>query len=132
MAGLFQIQYKRRTFIIPIMLLYSAVSKTFSQIQSVHSDELFTNNINVIRKRLAAIRRNKSIGPDGIPGEVLKLGGEAMIPYLARLLEMTINNATIPSDWKVAIVALSWRPKSSGSKQLQIFRNNHTQRFKLG
>jgi hypothetical protein len=27
---------------------------------------------------------------------------------------------------------LSWRSKSSGSKQLQIFRNDHTQRFKLG
>jgi hypothetical protein len=27
-----------------------------------------------------------------------------MIPYLARLLDITINNATIPSDWKKAIV----------------------------
>jgi hypothetical protein len=27
---------------------------------------------------------------------------------------------------------LCWRPKSTGSKQLQIFMNNHTQRFKLG
>jgi hypothetical protein len=27
-----------------------------------------------------------------------------MIPYLARLLEITINDATIPSDWKKAIV----------------------------
>jgi hypothetical protein len=57
--------------------------QTFLQIQSAHSGELFTININVIRKRLAAIGRNKSIGPDGIPGDMLKLGGEAMIPYLA-------------------------------------------------
>jgi hypothetical protein len=27
-----------------------------------------------------------------------------MIPYLARLLEVTINNGTLPSDWKMAIV----------------------------
>jgi hypothetical protein len=27
-----------------------------------------------------------------------------MIPYLARLLEITLNNATIPSGWKKAIV----------------------------
>jgi hypothetical protein len=27
-----------------------------------------------------------------------------MIPYLARLLEITLNNATIPSDWKKAIM----------------------------
>jgi hypothetical protein len=50
------------------------------------------------------IGRNKSVGPDGIPGEILKMGGEAMIPYLARLLDITINNGTIPRDWKTAIV----------------------------
>jgi hypothetical protein len=27
-----------------------------------------------------------------------------MIPYLARLLDITVNNATLPSDWKKAIV----------------------------
>ena len=27
-----------------------------------------------------------------------------MIPYLARLLEVTTNNGTIPMDWKKAIV----------------------------
>jgi hypothetical protein len=53
---------------------------------------------------LATIGKNKSIGPDGVSGEILKLGGEAMIPYLARLLVITINNANIPSDWKRAIV----------------------------
>jgi hypothetical protein len=41
---------------------------------------------------------NKSVGPNGVPGEILKLGGVAMLPYLARLLEISLNNATIPSD----------------------------------
>jgi len=50
------------------------------------------------------IRRNKSVGPDGIPGAILKMSGEAMIPYLARLLDITINNVTIPRDWIKAIV----------------------------
>jgi hypothetical protein len=27
-----------------------------------------------------------------------------MIPYLARLLDITINNATIPRDWKKTVV----------------------------
>ena len=44
------------------------------------------------------------MGPDRVPGEILKLGVEAMIPYLARLLDKTTNNAPIPSDWKRAIV----------------------------
>jgi hypothetical protein len=51
-----------------------------------------------------AIGKNKSVGPDSISGELLKLGGETMIPYLARLVDVTINNTTIPSDWKKAIV----------------------------
>ena len=44
------------------------------------------------------IRRNKSIGPDGIPGKIIKLGGEVMILYLVWLLDITVNNATLPSD----------------------------------
>ena len=53
-------------------------------------------------KKIAKIWRNKSVGPDGAPGEILKLGGVAMTPYLARLLEITRNNATIPKDLKRA------------------------------
>jgi len=32
------------------------------------------------------------------------LGGEAMTPYLARLHEISLNNATISRDWKLATV----------------------------
>jgi hypothetical protein len=39
-----------------------------------------------------------------MPGEILELGGEAMIPYLARLLDITTNNNAIPGDWKRAIM----------------------------
>jgi len=69
-------------------------------INSTHSDKPFLVKISIIRKRLAMIGRNKSVGPYGIPGTILKMGGEAMIPYLARLLDITINNDTIPRDWK--------------------------------
>jgi hypothetical protein len=50
------------------------------------------------------IRKGKSEGPDFIPGEILKMGGEAMIPYLARLMDIAINNGTIPRDWEKATV----------------------------
>ena len=46
--------------------------------------------------------RNKSIRPDSIPGEILQLGGEAMIPFFVRLLDITIKNVTLPSGWKRA------------------------------
>jgi hypothetical protein len=50
------------------------------------------------------IGKNKSVGPDRVSGEILKLGGEAMIPYLTRLLDITVNNGSIPDDWKKATV----------------------------
>ena len=40
------------------------------------------------------------MGPDGVPGKILQLGDEAMIPLL---LDITIN-VTIPSDWNRATV----------------------------
>ena len=73
-------------------------------LNSTHSDKPFNIKIRIIRKRLAMIGGNKSVGPDGIPGAILKMGEEAMFPYLARLLDITINNGTIPRDWKKAIV----------------------------
>ena len=48
------------------------------------------------------MEKNKSVGPDRIPGEIIKMGGEAMIPYLVRLVEITMNNGTLPEDWKRA------------------------------
>src|SRR5215469_7038967 len=74
------------------------------EIKTAHVYEPFTIKIRFIRKRLAMIRRNKSVGPDNIAGDILKMGGKAMIPYLARLLDISINNGTIPGDWKKAIV----------------------------
>jgi len=73
-------------------------------IQLANSGETFIINTKIIRRRVTKIRRNKSIGPDGVTGEILKLGGEAMAPFLARLLEISLNNATIPCDWKKAFM----------------------------
>ena len=49
-------------------------------------------------------KKNKSIGPEGISRDTLKLCGEAMIPYLARLLDIILNNGTLSADWKRAVV----------------------------
>jgi hypothetical protein len=49
------------------------------------------------------IGKHKSIGPDGFPAEILKLGVEPIIPYFARFLDMKMNNGTLPADWKKAI-----------------------------
>ena len=51
--------------------------------------ENFIINTKVIRKRLAKLWRNKSVGPDEVPGEILKLDGVAMTPFLPKLLEIS-------------------------------------------
>jgi len=71
-------------------------------IQCANSGVPFTIDTKIVRKMLASFGKTP-IGPDGISGEILKLGGEAMIPYLARLLDITLNNGTLPADWKRAI-----------------------------
>jgi hypothetical protein len=53
---------------------------------------------------LPATGRGKFVRSDGIPREILKLSGEATIPYLVGLLNITINNNAILGDWKKAIV----------------------------
>ena len=86
---------------------YSSVfscEREIPDLNSTHSDKPFNITIIIIRKRLAMIGRNKSVEPDGIPSAILKLRGEDMIPYLVRLLDVTINSGTIPRDWKKAIV----------------------------
>jgi len=42
--------------------------------------EIKLANTKVFRKRLTKIGRNKSVGPDGVPGEILKLSGVATTP----------------------------------------------------
>jgi hypothetical protein len=54
-------------------------------------------------------KRNKSVGPEGVPGEILKLVGEVMTPYLARLLEISLKNANISRDAKIATVVPNYR-----------------------
>jgi hypothetical protein len=86
---------------------YSSVFSSEDNIPNIRdkiSSETFTIDTKIIRERIAAIGKTKPVGPDGVSGEILKLGGEAMIPYLARLLDITMNNRTLPGDWKKATV----------------------------
>jgi hypothetical protein len=65
------------------------------EIKTSHLYEAFTIKFSIIRKRLAMIGTNNPVGPDDIPGDIQKMGGEAMILYLGRLLDVLINNGTI-------------------------------------
>jgi hypothetical protein len=72
--------------------------------QSRNTGEPFTTDRKIIRRRVKAIGKNKSVRPDRVSGDILRLGGEAMISYLARLLDTTMNNGLLPENWKRATV----------------------------
>ena len=80
------------------------IGDNIPQTKGINPIKPFRIEIKTIRRRIKSIGKNKSVGPDGISGEILKMGGEVMIPYLARLLEVTINNGILPVDWKRATV----------------------------
>jgi hypothetical protein len=104
MGGSSQIQKKKAN---SLNFYYSTVFSSkdnIPQIQVENTGDPFTIDIKTIRRRVKAIGKNKSVGPDCVSGEILKLGGEAMILYLARLREVTMNNGTLPCDWKRATV----------------------------
>ena len=73
------------------------------QIHSTVSGKPFNIRINIIRKLLSTIGKKKSVGRFGIPGEILKIVGEAMIPFLARLRDIIMNYNAIPGYCKKAL-----------------------------
>jgi len=90
-----------------INLYYSSIFTSEDNIPHIQGEKTSnpsTIDIKAIRRRIRATGRNKSVGPDRIPGEILKMGEEAMIPYLERLLEITMDNGSLPGDWRRATV----------------------------
>jgi len=49
-------------------------------IQGENTGDPFTTDIKKIRRRIKAIGKNKSVGPDRVCGEILKLGVEPLFP----------------------------------------------------
>jgi len=103
-GGLITDPVKKANHFINYYASVFSCKRDIPNINPTYSEKTFTTKINIIRKRLKTMGSNKSVGPDGIPSAILKLGGEAMIPYLARLLDIMVNNGTLPRDWKRAVV----------------------------
>ena len=67
-------------------------------IQRENKGDQFTTDIKIIRRMIKAMGKSKSVGPDWKCGEILKLRREAMIPYLARLLDQESLNCKIATN----------------------------------
>ena len=57
-----------------------------------------------VHKQLRAINIMKSSGLENIPSRLLKDGADALVKPLTLLMNRTIYEGTIPSDWKHAVV----------------------------
>jgi hypothetical protein len=55
-------------------------------------------------KILKELQSGKAVGPDGIPNEFLKYGGDIMMSSLAVLLIAVTDLETIPLDWQKGII----------------------------
>ena len=64
---------------------------------------LDTNHIGV-EKLLSQLKPHKASGPDGLPARLLKECSVQLAPVLALLFQSTINQGSIPSNWKSAFV----------------------------
>ena len=53
---------------------------------------------------LKCIDPNKATGPDGISPRLLKEGGDAIVPSLTRLFNLSLASAKVPKSWKNANV----------------------------
>ena len=68
-----------------------------------------------VLKRLQYLDVNKSAGPDQIHGRVLKELASVVAAPLTEIYQKTLNEGTVPSDWKKAIVSPIYKKK--GNKQ---------------
>ena len=53
---------------------------------------------------IKSIDPTKATGPDGISPRLLKEAGMAIVPFLTRLINLSLKSATVPSEWKKANV----------------------------
>jgi hypothetical protein len=53
-----------------------------------------------ILNAINSLKSGKASGPDNIPAEALKQGGEEVVNRLHKLLNLVWNTGQIPTDWK--------------------------------
>ena len=50
------------------------------------------------------IPKDKALGPDGIPGRILKETAQQIVPSLTLLFNKSLHSAVVPDEWKLANV----------------------------
>ena len=86
------------------------VSTTFPQFRSEELDDMI--HIEEVRKAVEQMKCNKASGGDGIPAEVYKHGGTALVGHLHRLLLKIWKNEEVPQELKYASIVTIFKKGS--------------------
>ena len=84
-------------------------SEVRSETASALSDELITEE--EIRKVLARMKTGRAPGIDGCMVEFMKLGGDSIIKWLRRILNVCFVKEAVPTDWRDACVVPLYKGK---------------------
>ncbi len=76
---------------------------------SKHNNEVPIILYSEVRKALNSLKKEKTVGPDKVDNESLKLFAEELIPTLARLFNKTLVEEEVPIQWNEAEIILVFK-----------------------
>ena len=79
--------------------------------KSEHLGQLFVNP-EMIEKKIKKMKDNKSPGVDGIPQKLLKEIVEQISTPLAKVLNLSLDEGIVPSEWKEANITPLFKKRS--------------------
>ncbi|XP_076066121.1 uncharacterized protein LOC143039763 [Oratosquilla oratoria] len=103
-------------------------------------------SLDEVRNAIKAMKNNKAAGPDGIPAEIYKFGGDVIQHQLHQLLTKIWINEDVPSDFRDANIITIYKRKgdisecgnyrgisllATAGKLLARILNNHLREFFL-
>ncbi len=69
-----------------------------------------------VEKAKSKLKCGKAAGMDGITGEILKYGIDAVVEWMLLICEQAWKKGEVPDDWKKAIIVPLYNGKGSRSE----------------
>jgi hypothetical protein len=81
----------------------------------IHPSEVFEESVKLDRDEMdialaiKELKNYKALGPDGLPTELFKYGGDILNKYLYKLISEILTKEEMPVDWKVGLVCPTYK-----------------------